>query len=305
VFNKLSSGMDQYLDYAQGFNLTNRMPLWIQPTQPVSVQKVIALMRDHFEGTWFDFSSDVGAGPFGAPYRWRPLTWESHQNQYTNERAIATQQTGSTFVAQMRSYLPDPVGGISWYGVDDSGLAVHVPVFCGITDIPNSLRYDLADLMTFSFDSAFWVFNLVNNFVYTRYNAIYPEVATEIAKREADFFSEVAVIEQKAVDLINNNQKDAAIQLLTAYSTTSYQQLVKDWLKYFTYLFLKFMDGNIKTPNPQNPKMPNVNQPGYGDSWYSRVASETGARYEIPPNQFTAGKPVPAQRWSAQKLNKI
>jgi len=297
--------MAQYLNYAQGYNLTNRMPLWIRPNQRLDVQKVIAMMRDNFAGTWFDFTTDVGAEAFNIPIRWRPLTWQTSQSSatYVNERAISTQQTGSTFVAQMRRYLPDPVGGISWYGVDDSGLAIHVPVYCGVTDIPKSLRYDLADLMTFSLDSAFWVFNLVNNFVYTRYSTIYPEVSQEIVRRETQFFLEVETIEDKALTLINNNQMDAAKALLTTYSVTTYESLVSDWLQYYFYLFVKYMDGNIKTPNPQNPKMPNVNQPGYGDAWYVRIAKETGDHYKIP--QQIKSAPKHGQQWSASKLNKV
>lgn len=109
------------------------------------------------------------------PYRWRPLDWKVGDSTYINERAISTQQTGMTFVSQSRSYLPDPIGGILWFGVDDSALTVHAPIWCGITDIPHSLKEDgVADIMTFSFDSSFWVFNLVSNYVYTRYNIMYP-----------------------------------------------------------------------------------------------------------------------------------
>ena len=107
-------------------------------------------MRDHFEGTPFDMTKDPGAGPFGVPYRWRPLTFKVDSAEYVNERAIATQQTGFSFVAQMRSWLPDVVGGLFWFGVDDANTAVYVPIFCGINRIPECFRVGNGDLLTFS-----------------------------------------------------------------------------------------------------------------------------------------------------------
>lgn len=177
------------------------MPLWVEPTQPLQLKEVIDLMRDHYESrlsaelhwwnpdTWFDFRYDIGAEAFNAPYRWRPLDWKVADSTYINERSISTQQTGMTFVAHLRGYLPDPIGGTLWFGVDDSALTVHAPIWCGITDIPPSLKEivrrfcdfmlingqkGVMDMMTFSFDSSFWIFNLVSNYVYTRYNLIYP-----------------------------------------------------------------------------------------------------------------------------------
>jgi len=136
--NVKSSILAQYLDYAQGRNLTNRMPLWIKPDRKISLNDTFSLMRDHFEGTWLEFNSDVGAEAFQLPYRWRPMTWSVGGAEYVHERATSTQQTGFSFVSQLRSNFPSPIGGIIWFGVDDSALTLHVPMYCGMKSIPFS-----------------------------------------------------------------------------------------------------------------------------------------------------------------------
>ncbi|MCB0822850.1 MAG: C69 family dipeptidase, partial [Bacteroidales bacterium] len=216
-FKSVNSGMDKYLDYASGHNLENRMPLWIKPDRKVAVEDMMDYMRDHLEGTPLDMTKDMGAGPFGNPYRWRPLTWKVDGVTYCNERATATQQTGFVFVAQARSWLPDPVGGIFWFGVDDAASTVFTPMYCGITNVPESYAVGNGSMMEFSFDAAFWVYNMVSNYAYTRYNVIHPEIRAEQTKLEWQFINDTKEIDKKAADLFTND-KEAAIKMLTYYS---------------------------------------------------------------------------------------
>ena len=65
------------MSYAQGYNLTNRMPLFVRAKAAVALNDTMWLMRTRFTGTWFDERADVGAGPHHAEYRERPLTWRS------------------------------------------------------------------------------------------------------------------------------------------------------------------------------------------------------------------------------------
>ena len=156
------------LDYAMGENLKNRMPLWIKPDNKIGVKDVMGMMRNYYQGTPMDMTKDVGAGPYGSTVRWRPMEWKVDSVTYIYERAISTQQTGFSFVAQSRSWLPDPVGGIIWFGVDDTYYTVYSPMYCGITRVPETFAVGNGDMMTFSDNSAFWVFNQVTNFAYTR-----------------------------------------------------------------------------------------------------------------------------------------
>jgi len=284
-FRSVNSGMDKYLDYASGHNLKNRMPLWIKPDRKVAVEDVMDYMRDHLEGTPLDMTKDIGAGPYGNPYRWRPLTWQVDGVNYCNERAAATQQTGFIFVTQSRSWLPNEIGGIFWFGVDDAASTVFVPMYTSITKVPEAYAVGNGSMMDFSFDAAFWVFNMVANYAYTRYNVIHPEIRAEQTKLEDGFLSETRDMDKKALALYETDKK-GAVAVLTDYSVKTGNETVKHWLNFYTYLFTKYMDGNIKTkaevPEGYKYHVPTLDQPGYGDAWYRKIVEETGDHFKMP-----------------------
>ena len=166
MFNKVNGNMKQYEDYAMGRNDANRMPLWIKPDRKLGVQEVMNIMRDHYEGTAMDMTQDVGAGPFHLPYRWRPMDWEYEGKTYIHERAISTQQTGVSFVTQSRAWLPNKVGGVIWFGVDDTYSTVYCPLYCGMTQVPVCFEEGNGSMTEYSETAAFWLFNRVTNFCY-------------------------------------------------------------------------------------------------------------------------------------------
>lgn len=290
-FNAVANGMDQYWDYAKGNIIrgkhdypTNRMPLWVKPNRKLSQKDLFILMGDHLEGTELDMSKDIGAGPFGCPYRWRPLTWKVDGVTYCNERATATQQTAFSFIAQLRNWLPDHIGAINWFSVDDAATTVYVPMYTCMTETPYNYREGNGDLMNFTMESAFWVFNLVSNWAYTRYNAMFPDIQKVQEELHNKFISEVAENDKKFVELYNKD-KDKAIAEMTKYSHNAAEYTHKKWTELFAYLFTKYMDGNIKTPSevPEGYKYyaPNLKQPGYGEEWYRRIANETGDKLKV------------------------
>lgn len=201
-FSRVVPGFGEaHVSYAAGHNLTRRMPLWVVPAEPVSVSDTFGYMRSHFEGTPFDMSTDLGAGPYGSLYRASPLYWEATGSLYVNERPIATQQTGWHFVVQLRHWLPDAIGGLLWFGVDDTGLSVRTPVYGGVTAVAPSwtrqpTAHTTADAHTFSFESAFWTFNLVANMVYSRWRDAAPIVLKRAAHHEQQYFRETRELEQ-------------------------------------------------------------------------------------------------------------
>ena len=276
-FNKVNKDMGKYLDYVMGHNLKERMPLWIKPDRKLSVKDVMELMRDHFEGTPMDMTQDIGAGPYNCPYRWRPMTWKVDGVEYLHERAISTQQTGFSFVAQSRAWLPAPVGGILWFGVDDTYSTVYTPMYCGMTKIPEAFAVGNGAMMTFSDNSAFWVFNQVSNFAYTRYSDMIPEIRKVQAELESRYIAEVQEVDKKAAELYKKSPAKSR-QYLTEYSVKQGNELVVRWKELYAYLFTKYMDGNIKAP-VQGQQNPSVKQPGYGDAWYWLIIRETRNRF--------------------------
>ena len=297
-FNKVYSGMKQYEDYALG-NIklegenhfpSNRMPLWVKPDKKVSVQDVMGMMRDHYEGTALDMTQDIGAGPFKLPYRWRPLTFKVDTVNYVNERAISTQQTGFSFVAQSRSWLPNPIGGILWFGVDDAYSTCYAPMYCGITEIPECFKVGNGDMLTYSETSAFWTFNLVSNFAYLRYDAMIPDVLKVQKKLEDKFVAYTPSVDLAAQNLWNSGQKKETLNFLTDYSVNQANGMTQEWKKLSQYLIVKFIDGNIKKEKDgafertETGMPPGPNQPGYPEWWRKVIVDETGDHLKLKGN---------------------
>jgi dipeptidase len=284
-FRAVSDEMDQYIDYVSGHDLSERMPLWIKPNRKISNYDLMNFMRDHLEGTPFDMRKDIGAGPFAAPYRWRPLSWKVSDDpnapEYCNERATSTQQTGFVFVAESRNWLPDPIGGIFWFGVDDAATTVFNPMYCGILEISEYYMVGNGDLLTYSPTSAFWLFNQVANFCYSRYDLTSIDALKVQKELESGFIEEIKEVDNAANELYKNDVWKAR-DYLTEYSRKSAQKTFKKWKSLSEYLLVKYMDGNIKKEkdgkferSPEGyPAYPL--QPGYPDSWKKSVIQDTG-----------------------------
>lgn len=256
-------------DWVTGVPGAEPLPLFIKPDKKLSVHDVMELMRDHFQGTELDMTRDIGAGPYELPYRWRPLTWKVGEKQFLNERATSTQQTGFSFVSQSRSWLPDPIGGVLWFGVDDTYSTVYVPMYCGITRAPHPFAVGNGSFHQFTWDSAFWVFNYVSNFAYLRYNDMIKDVQKVQRELEGRFLAEQPGIESAALALHKQSPR-LAVDYLTEYSTRSSEQTVQRWRKLGEFLLYKYLDGNTKD------ELGNVKHPGYPESWYQKVAAATG-----------------------------
>jgi dipeptidase len=260
---------------------TQRMPLWIKPDKKISVHDMMMFMRDHLEGTELDMSLDVGAGPYACPYRWRPMSWSVDGKNYLHERATATQQTGFSFVAHMRGWLPREIGGIFWFGVDDASSSVYVPMYTSMTKVPQNYAAGNGAMMEWSDNAAFWVFNQISNFAYTRYNLIHPEIAEKQLNCETAFIEQVALNDQMWKDLSPKKMVTAA----TKFSVTKGENTVNDWRKFYQYLFMKYMDGNVKTASEvpaDHIYMPaKVKQPGYSESWYRLIIEKTGDKLKV------------------------
>ena len=273
MFNRAAPSLKISIDYVKAQKDAEPMPLWIKPDKKLSVRDVMELMRDHFEGTEFDMTQDVGAGPYALPYRWRPLTWTVDDVNYCHERATSTQQTAFSFVSQSRSWMPDPVGGVLWFGVDDTYSTVYVPMYCGIKKAPVSFAVGTGDFSTFTWDAAFWVFNFVSNYSYSRYSDMIVDVQKVQRELEGKFLSDQSAIEDAALKLYGQSPR-LAIDYLTDYSTKLGDSTVERWKKLGEFLIFKYLDGNVKTP------LGKVTHPGYPKAYYRRIVDETGDHYK-------------------------
>ena len=286
-FKDINDDMDQYFDYVKGEDLETRMPLYIKPNRKISNKDLMNFMRDHLEGTELDMTKDAGAGPFGLPYRWRPLTWEYDGKMYVNERATATQQTGFSFVAESRPMKPDWLGGILWFGIDDAAATTYVPMYCGMNRVPESYAVGNGDLLTYSETAAFWAFSFVSNFSYLRYNVMMEDVRKVQTELEEKYITEIAAIDAAAT-VLNETNPALAREFITNYSVNMGDYTVQRYKELGQYLLVKYIDGNIKKEEngqflrskegyPLSP-----NQPGYSEQWKDIVVKDAGKNLKAP-----------------------
>jgi len=285
-FRKYDKTMDRYLDFAKGDPKKGPMPLYIRPDRKLSVQDVQDGMRDHYEGTDLDMTKDPGAGPFKVPYRWRPLSWKIDGQEYTNERAIATQQTGFVIVPQMRNWMPDAVGGILWFGVDDADMAVFTPVYCSVLTSPECYRVGNGDLYHFSWTSAFWIHNWVANMAYNKYSYMIQDIRKVQQELENGYKDMIPSIDKAALDMYAKDPAKA-VNFLTWYSSTTADEATARWKNLGEYLVVKYMDGNVKKEKDGKfeynqyglPAFPD--QPGYDEEYYRSIVKAAGDRLKV------------------------
>lgn len=288
-FNRFVKGMDRYLPWALGKDKNAEdMPLWVIPDKKLSVQDVEAAMRDHFEGTPMALdSTDIGGGVWQMPYRPTPLYYEVNGKKYFNERPTSTQQTGFSYVSQMRSWLPRQIGGVLWFGNDDGNMVAYTPIYCGNTVPPECYDTPGADAVTFSMKNAYWVCNWVSNMVYPRYSLMFPSLKAVRDSLDQSFFAQQAEVEARAVELCKTSEEEA-VKYLNTYSNTKAQQMLERWKELAFYLIVKYNDMAVKPD--QNGKFlrtkeglgATVKRVGSAAAFQKKLAETTGDKFLVP-----------------------
>lgn len=302
--NLVTRNSYDYIDYAMGYDASKRFPLFVRPERKLTVKDVADVMRDHFEGTPMDMTTDIGAGGNALPYRWRPMDFEYEGQLYVNERAIATQQTGFWFVGQSRGWLPDVIGGLLWFGTDDAATSYLTPIYTNITKVPECFAEGNGSILEYSPTSAFWMCNRVANSCYRMYNIMAPVVREKADSFEKGQMAVIPDIDSQALDLyrkaldvpkrqIRRNDEVAKVpdpftevkDFLTDYSVETAQGIFREWTALETFLLLKFMDGNVKAQNPDGSFVTNgysdripdgITNPGYTEKWKEAVVRDHG-----------------------------
>ena len=290
-FREFDKGMDKYTKLVKGDVNEEPMPLYIIPDRKVTLADVRKGMRNHYEGTPLSMTQDPGAGAYRVPYRWRPMTFNVNGQEYVNERAIATQQTGFVLIAQLRSWLPDAVGGILWFGVDDANTAVLTPMYASITSIPECYRRGNGSMTEFSWTSAFWIHNWVANMAYHKYEPMITDIRPVQQQLEKGFDELVKTTDAKALELLKANPQQA-ISYLTEVCAKTANGTTERWKKLGEYLMVKYMDGNVKKEKDGKFEENGYGQivmpsfPGYDKDYYERIATSNEAgRLEVPKDK--------------------
>lgn len=278
IFRRAAPSQNFSEDYWRVVKGAKPYPLWIRPDKKLTVRDVINLMRDHFDGTPYDLKKGFAAGPFGCPVRWKPLVWkvEGDTTQYAWERPISTQQTAFAFVSQLRSWLPREIGGVHWYGVDDNYTNVYIPLYCSIRQAPEC--FQVGSISEFTLESAFWIFNLVANWAYTKYSYMYEDIRKVQKELEDKFFAFQPAVEKTALELYETNP-ELSIEYLTDYSISQSNLVVKKWKKLWEYLVMKYNDGYVNDVTKDRGRSPKG--VGYGDSFFKQVLKDRPGYYDV------------------------
>lgn len=281
-FNRYADGFDRYLPWALGKDKdAEDMPLWIVPNCKLSVHDLETAMRDHYEGTPLVLdTTSIGGGLYQMPYRPTPLTFKVDGKEYFNERPISTQQTAFTFVSQLRSWLPNEIGGVLWFGNDDANMIAYTPVYCASTRQPLCYNTPGADAVTFSADNAFWMCNFVSNMVYPRYSQLFPELQAVRDSLEQGYFAAQQSVEQQALSLYASD-KAAAIEHLTSYGCDQAQRMLSAWQQLALRIIVKYNDMAVKK-EVDGKMLHNVTRPGYPESFARKLVKQTGDFYAVP-----------------------
>ena len=285
-YNMFSKATGQaYLPYVQGES-KEPMPLYVKPDRKLSVRDIQQAMRDHYEGTPLDITQDLGAGPFQMPYRLSPLTFKVDGQEYFNERPISTQQSAFSFVSQMRANLPDAIGGVLWFGLDDANMTVFTPVYCNTDRIPASYAEGEGDCVTFSWNSAFWIYNWVADMIRPRYSQMVDDMRTVQNELENTYAYAQEGVESAAMKLYNENPEKAK-EFLTDYTNMCAQTAVDRWKQLGEFLIVRYNDGvrklvkNGKLVRPTTGNVAPLERPGYPEQFLKDVVKATGDRYKV------------------------
>jgi dipeptidase len=261
---ELSSDFHRFVPGAEPY------PLWIKPDSKLTLKDLIGLMRDHYEGTELDMRRGAAAGAFATPNRWRPLAWGVDDDKYMWERPISTQQTGFSFVSQSRSWLPDAIGGVYWYGVDDTYTTCYVPLYCGIDAVPQS--FAKGTLQKFSWDSAWWVFNFVANIANLKYSFMVKDIQQVQRELEETAIALQPSIERTAVELLDSDP-ELMRRYLTSYSVGHAEEVVRRWRELGEALLTRYNDGYVAGGDEV--------EVGYPETWLRTVIKDDGDQRSV------------------------
>ena len=277
-FRHHRTDMDQYLPYINGeFDVCDHLPLWVKPDTKLSMRDLQQDMRDHFEGTPLDMTSDMTAGPWGMPIRPLPMHFkDSDSLAYFRERPIACQQSGFTMTCQMRSWLPNDVGGVTWFNCDDANMVAYVPLYCCITQMPDCFRPENNPRAEFSDKSAFWMNNWVANMVYPRYSMMIGDLRKAQKELEDYYFEDQEEVLEAIKDMMPADRQSFLNRKSIAYA----EKMMQRWDQLAKFLIVRYNDQIVRRVDENGQFIRwGHDTPGYDQQFIDAIGKSTGDRY--------------------------
>jgi dipeptidase len=244
---------------------TEAYPFSVKPDKKLSRKEVMALHRDHYEGTEFDLTKGVAAGPFGCPYRYLGPYDASGDVGDPNaklggawERALSVYYCTYVYVCEGRSSLPDPIGGILWFGNGKPAETCFTPFYVGINTVAPVFK--TGDPRVFTRDSAFWAFNFVENWATLNYKAIHADIVAKRDELETESFEAIKTADAQALKLYQEDPASAE-KFLTEFCLNTANNVFLTWQNFGDRLIAKYADAGVNYPGQLNDKQ------GYPTNW--------------------------------------
>jgi dipeptidase len=275
IFRRAAPSKDFPAEYWRCVQGAEPYPLFIKPDSKITIQDMIGLVRDHFHDSPYYTAEGFDAGPYGNPYRWRPIYFELDGQKYAWPRTISQPQTGFSFVSQSRNWLPDPIGGIFWYSVDDTYSNAYMPLYVGSQRPPKSLT--TGNIVDFDWDSAFWVFNLVANYAYGLYSYIIQDIKEVQLEVETRSYTMSQAVDVAAKALYETN-REMMYEYITDFSVNNAEYTVQRWRELGYHIFSKYNDRYIRTEDKLRPWPQGV---GYPEDFKRKAVEERPGYFDV------------------------
>jgi dipeptidase len=240
---KLVNPTDSRTLYRQRFEGAAFYPFSAKPEKKLSVQDIITFQRSVFEDTIYDMTLNsawlVPDGKGG--YVKSPLTTPFPSKELEDLLGIShhrnVSQAGYGFVSQARSWLPDPIGGVYWFYLDNQYMTTYVPIYAGVQEI--SPLYKTRDLAKFDENSAQWVIDFVDNLLHLKWQEAIKDLQAVRDPLEAEFFASQSDIETQALDL-HKKDPELAKEYLTKLTRSRMEKIVQMYRDLRYLLITKF-----------------------------------------------------------------
>jgi len=225
-------------------------PFSVKPEKPVSLEKLVSIFKDYYEGTPFNFVKDITvtddsgktvisplANPF-MPYDMNKVFRINGGWGWLGERTIARWYTMYATIIQCRDWLPDEIGGVVWLAQDNVASSIYIPVYCSVTDLPGSYKTP-GRPNGYTTASAWWAFNRLGTLAAQRWGDMRQDVDAVWGPMQKELFMDQAGVEAEALKLYNKKPVKA-IEFLTGYTMKWGEHVVNTAWKLGDHLWTKY-----------------------------------------------------------------
>lgn len=271
---------------------TDEYPFSITPDEKVNLSGAFGLFRNHYEGTEFDLTEGLAAGPFRNPYRYLGPA-DAHtdfQNESymevrpgANVRPISAIFCSYSYIAQVRPDLPDELKGILWFGPAVTYETVYAPIYANSENVSKS--YSSGSRLKYNYNTAYWTFDLLTNWAMLRYDSMIGDIQAGQNSLEKESYQMILETDEKAVELISSGDSEGAKSLLTNFTVRRGDEIITDWKALTAELIVKYANGLVT-----NPVTEETTEGGYPDWWYNETGYQYGPRiYQLEELRETEG----------------